>query len=92
MAWYLLRPIKSAAESVCGWADRLCAGTARTTAIPLTLVILESTTYPGTTDEEIRPILEAGGIQAGNDFWLVFSPERIDSGNQSFGPKNTPKR
>jgi len=54
-------------------------------------VILESTTYPGTTDEEIRPILEAGGLVAGTDFALVFSPERIDPGNQSFGPKNTPK-
>jgi nucleotide sugar dehydrogenase len=52
---------------------------------------LESTTYPGTTDEEIRPILEAGGMVAGRDFWLVFSPERIDPGNQNFGPKNTPK-
>ncbi len=58
---------------------------------PGTLVILESTTYPGTTDEEIRPILEAGGLRAGTDFWLVFSPERIDPGNRSFGPKNTPK-
>jgi UDP-N-acetyl-D-glucosamine dehydrogenase len=57
----------------------------------LTLVILESTTYPGTTDEEIRPILEAGGMQAGRDFWLVFYPERIDPDNQSFGPKSTPK-
>jgi UDP-N-acetyl-D-glucosamine dehydrogenase len=58
---------------------------------PGTLVILESTTYPGTTDEEIRPILEAGGMVAGKDFSLVFSPERIDPGNQNFGPKNTPK-
>jgi nucleotide sugar dehydrogenase len=58
---------------------------------PGTLVILESTTYPGTTDEEIRPLLEAGGMKAGRDFWLVFSPERIDPGNQTFGPKNTPK-
>jgi nucleotide sugar dehydrogenase len=58
---------------------------------PGTLVILESTTYPGTTDEEIRPILEAGGLVAGTDFALVFSPERIDPGNQDFGPKNTPK-
>jgi UDP-N-acetyl-D-glucosamine dehydrogenase len=56
-----------------------------------TLVILESTTYPGTTEEEIRPILEAGGMQAGTDFWLVFSPERIDPGNRQFGPRNTPK-
>jgi UDP-N-acetyl-D-glucosamine dehydrogenase len=58
---------------------------------PGTLVILESTTYPGTTDEEVRPILEAGGLLAGQDFGLVFSPERIDPGNQKFGPKNTPK-
>jgi UDP-N-acetyl-D-glucosamine dehydrogenase len=58
---------------------------------PGSLVILESTTYPGTTDEEIRPILEAGGMVAGKDFCLVFSPERIDPGNQNFGPKNTPK-
>jgi UDP-N-acetyl-D-mannosaminuronate dehydrogenase len=57
----------------------------------LTLVILESTTYPGTTDEQIRPIPEAGGMQAGKDFWLVFSPERIDPGNQRLGP-TTPRR
>jgi nucleotide sugar dehydrogenase len=56
-----------------------------------TLVIAESTTYPGTTDEEIRPVLEAGGMTAGSDFFLAFSPERIDPGNRSFGPKNTPK-
>jgi UDP-N-acetyl-D-glucosamine dehydrogenase len=58
---------------------------------PGTLVILESTTYPGTTDEEIRPILEASGMIAGQDFWLAFSPERIDPGNPRFGPRNTPK-
>jgi UDP-N-acetyl-D-glucosamine dehydrogenase len=56
-----------------------------------TLVVLESTTYPGTTDEEIRPILESGGMTAGKDFYLAFSPERIDPGNPNFGPKNTPK-
>jgi UDP-N-acetyl-D-glucosamine dehydrogenase len=58
---------------------------------PQTTVILESTTYPGTTDEEVRPVLEAGGMVAGRDFHLAFSPERIDPGNQQFGPKNTPK-
>jgi UDP-N-acetyl-D-glucosamine dehydrogenase len=58
---------------------------------PGMLVILESTTYPGTTDEEIRPILETEGLVAGTDFALVFSPERIDPGNKNFGPKNTPK-
>jgi UDP-N-acetyl-D-mannosaminuronate dehydrogenase len=56
----------------------------------LTLVILESTTYPGTTDEEIRPILEVGGMQAGKDFWLV-SPGADRPGQPEFGPKNTPK-
>jgi UDP-N-acetyl-D-glucosamine dehydrogenase len=55
------------------------------------LVVLESTTYPGTTDEVVRPILERGGLRAGRDFHLAFSPERIDPGNQRFGPRNTPK-
>lgn len=54
-------------------------------------VILESTTYPGTTDEVVRPKLEAGGLVAGQDFHLAFSPERIDPGNPIFGAKNTPK-
>ncbi len=55
------------------------------------LVILESTTYPGTTDEDVRPILEAGGLVAGIDFNLAFSPERIDPGNPVYGMVNTPK-
>jgi UDP-N-acetyl-D-glucosamine dehydrogenase len=55
------------------------------------LVILESTTYPGTTDEEVRPALEVGGLVAGKDFCLAFSPERIDPGNPRFGMRNTPK-
>lgn len=54
-------------------------------------VILESTTYPGTTDEVVRPVLEAKGLTAGTDFHLAFSPERIDPGNETFGAKNTPK-
>lgn len=54
-------------------------------------IILESTTYPGTTDEVVRPVLEAGGLEAGKDFFLAFSPERIDPGNEQFGAKNTPK-
>ena len=45
------------------------------------LVILESTTYPGTTDEVLKPTLEAGGLVAGVDFYLAFSPERVDPGN-----------
>jgi UDP-N-acetyl-D-glucosamine dehydrogenase len=55
------------------------------------LVVLESTTYPGTTDEVVRPILESSGLIAGRDFHLAFSPERIDPGNEQFGPRNTPK-
>ncbi|MGX7676741.1 nucleotide sugar dehydrogenase [Plantactinospora sp. DSM 117369] len=58
---------------------------------PGMLVVLESTTYPGTTDELVRPILETGGLLAGKDFHLAFSPERIDPGNKEFGPRNTPK-
>jgi len=59
---------------------------------PGILVVLESTTYPGTTDEVVRPLLErASGLTAGRDFWLAFSPERIDPGNPSFGIRNTPK-
>jgi UDP-N-acetyl-D-glucosamine dehydrogenase len=56
------------------------------------LVVLESTTYPGTTDDLVRPLLEElSGLVAGTDFHLAFSPERIDPGNQIFGPQNTPK-
>jgi UDP-N-acetyl-D-glucosamine dehydrogenase len=55
------------------------------------LVVLESTTYPGTTDELILPELEASGLRAGKDFFLAFSPERIDPGNASFNTRNTPK-
>jgi nucleotide sugar dehydrogenase len=56
-----------------------------------TLVVLESTTYPGTTEDVVRPVLEAGGLRAGSDFHLAFSPERIDPGNPVFGLENTPK-
>jgi UDP-N-acetyl-D-glucosamine dehydrogenase len=55
------------------------------------LIVLESTTYPGTTDELILPELEESGLRAGNDFFLAFSPERIDPGNASFNTRNTPK-
>jgi nucleotide sugar dehydrogenase len=55
------------------------------------LVILESTTYPGTTDEVVRPKLEAAGLLVGQDFHLAYSPERIDPGNERFGARNTPK-
>ena len=57
-----------------------------------TLVSLESTTYPGTTEEVVRPLLEkASGLTAGIDFFLAFSPERIDPGNPVYGFTNTPK-
>ena len=55
------------------------------------LIILESTSYPGTTEEIIKPILEEGGLRVGKDFYLAFSPERIDPGNKSYNTKNIPK-
>ena len=55
------------------------------------LVVLESTTYPGTTEDVVRPMLEESGLIAGRDFHLAFSPERIDPGNALFGMRNTPK-
>jgi UDP-N-acetyl-D-glucosamine dehydrogenase len=59
---------------------------------PDTLVVLESTTYPGTTEEVVLPILEDGsGLRVGEGFHLAFSPERIDPGNPTFGLRNTPK-
>jgi UDP-N-acetyl-D-glucosamine dehydrogenase len=56
-----------------------------------TLVVLESTTYPGTTDEVFVPLLEASGLTAGAEFQVAFSPERVDPGNPTYGIKNTPK-
>lgn len=59
---------------------------------PNTMVVLESTTYPGTTEELIKPILEEGsGLKCGVDFYLGFSPERVDPGNLIYKTKNTPK-
>lgn len=79
-----------------GYGPDLRAITAATSTVarhlqPGMLVILESTTYPGTTDEVVRPLLEASGLAAGLDFHLAFSPERIDPGNETFGVHNTPK-
>lgn len=74
-----LRAVESAAQSI---ATELSAGQ---------LVILESTTYPGCTEEFLQPLLESGGLRAGVDFSLAFSPERIDPGNEKFGARNTPK-
>jgi UDP-N-acetyl-D-glucosamine dehydrogenase len=58
---------------------------------PGQLIVLESTTYPGTTDEVMLPELESTGMKVGQDFFLAFSPERIDPGNPHFGTQNTPK-
>jgi nucleotide sugar dehydrogenase len=71
--------VEGAARQV---AERLFAGK---------LVVLESTTYPGTTDDLVRPLLEESGLIAGRDFLLAYSPERIDPGNQEYGLRNTPK-
>jgi nucleotide sugar dehydrogenase len=74
-----LGAVRAATENV---RDNLRAGM---------LVILESTTWPGTTDEVVRPILEQSGLKAGVDFHLAYSPERIDPGNAVYGIWNTPK-
>jgi len=71
--------IRNSAQEV---AKRLHAGM---------LVVLESTTYPGTTEEEVKPILESSGLKCGTDFFLAFSPERVDPGNKFYNVKNTPK-
>lgn len=55
------------------------------------LVVLESTTYPGTTEEVLKPILESTGLKCGEDFFLAYSPERVDPGNKVYKTKNTPK-
>src|SRR5262249_56653740 len=58
---------------------------------PGQLVVLESTTYPGMTEEFLRPPIEEAGFAVGRDVFLAFSPERVDPGNTRFGVKNTPK-
>lgn len=72
--------VKSSCENI---AKYMTAGT---------MVVLESTTYPGTTEELVKPILETGsGLKCGEDFYLGFSPERVDPGNLIYKTKNTPK-
>lgn len=58
---------------------------------PGSLVVLESTTYPGTTEQVLQPLLEAHGLRAGRDFLLAYSPERIDPGNEKFGLADIPR-
>ena len=55
-------------------------------------MVLESTTYPGTTDERVKPLLETSGLAAGRDFLLAYSPERIDPGNAEFTFRQVPAR
>lgn len=55
------------------------------------LIVLESTTYPGTTEEEVLPVLTKKGFRVGEDFYLAYSPERVDPGNKQFGIRNTPR-
>ena len=71
--------IEAAARDVAQWLQ------------PGVLVTLESTTYPGTTEELLRPILESTGLEVGEDFFLGYSPERIDPGNSAWTFLNTPK-
>jgi UDP-N-acetyl-D-glucosamine dehydrogenase len=68
-----------------------CARTIVATLRPGQLVVLESTTYPGTSEELVRPILEAGGLVSGQDFAIAYSPEREDPGNIQFGATSIPK-
>ncbi len=63
----------------------------RTIMRPGQLIVLESTTYPGTTEEVLEPILETSGLTLGTDFFLAFSPERVDPGREDFKTQNTPK-
>src|SRR5204863_5196945 len=58
---------------------------------PGMLIVLESTTYPGTTEDLVQPLLEETGLKAGVDFFLAFSPERVDPGNERFTTRNVPK-
>ncbi|HEY3005254.1 MAG TPA: nucleotide sugar dehydrogenase [Kribbellaceae bacterium] len=74
-----LGAVRSAARAI---AEHLHRGT---------LVVLESTTYPGTTEEVFVPLLERSGLVAGSDFHVAFSPERVDPGNPSYGIRNTPR-
>lgn len=72
-------------------AMRMSAAEVKRHLRPGRLVVLESTTYPGTTEEVLRPRLESTGLRAGKDFWLAFSPERIDPGNKRHTFRTTPK-
>jgi UDP-N-acetyl-D-glucosamine dehydrogenase len=82
-----LRKTKDPDLSYVVQAVEACAATLRSGQ----LIVLESTTYPGTTDEVVQPMLEGRGLKADVDFFLAFSPERVDPGNQQFNTRNIPK-
>jgi UDP-N-acetyl-D-glucosamine dehydrogenase len=82
-------PIRDHAPDL-SFVEQACRDVASVLA-PGRLVVLESTTYPGTTDDLVRPILETSGLSAGKEFSLAYSPERIDPGNIEWNLRNTPK-
>jgi UDP-N-acetyl-D-glucosamine dehydrogenase len=83
-------PLREAREPDLSYIERT-GETLRRHLRPGQLVVLESTTYPGTTEEVLRPILEGSGLVAGQDFFLAYSPEREDPGNRDFATRNIPK-
>jgi len=83
-------PLSAHRDPDLSYVTRTCASIAATLR-PGQLVVLESTTYPGTTDDLVRPILEATGLKSGTDFFLGFSPEREDPGNRDFNTSTIPK-
>ena len=83
-------PVRDAAPDL-SFVETRCVGTWPPTCDAGPLVVLESTTYPGTTEELVRPLLETSGLRAGRDFLLAYSPERIDPGNDEFGFREVPR-
>jgi UDP-N-acetyl-D-glucosamine dehydrogenase len=83
-------PLSKSKDPDMSYIDAACREIARHLH-PGMLIVLESTTYPGTTEEFVLPMLEAGGLRAGKDFFLCFSPERVDPGNPDYQTRNTPK-
>ncbi|MEP7365175.1 MAG: nucleotide sugar dehydrogenase [Acidobacteriota bacterium] len=83
-------PLRKTKDPDMSYIVAACEGIAKHLK-PGTLVILESTTYPGTTDELVRPILERDDLRVGKELFLCFSPERVDPGNPNFQTKNIPK-
>ena len=83
-------PLRKTKDPDMSYIVSACEGIAKHLK-PGTLVILESTTYPGTTDELVRPILERDDLRVGKELFLCFSPERVDPGNAKFQTKNIPK-